>query len=153
MPRRRRLPPLRWSALGLAAALTLGAALSPWWEAGITGTTWQAVLGNGGLRVWWLTGGRTWQPSGLDVIINGATPRPFLGWWPRCHPYVWVPNAWLPAWVIVAPTWVAAAALWRSRPARTRRGHCPACGYDVSAIPSRAGTVTCPECGGTSPVP
>lgn len=55
-------------------------------------------------------------------------------------------------WVVAVPYWslvLAAAALPAGRMLRTRRrlraarrGHCPRCGYDVSATPQR-----CPECG------
>jgi hypothetical protein len=143
---------LRWQALGLAAVLTLGAIVSPWWECSLGMRTWSVSLGNGGARVWWLTGGRAhseWPRFGARL----GTDRAFLGWWLRCNPYVWVPNAWIPAWMLLAPVWLGAAGVWKFRPGRDGKVKCLACKYDLSGVPAREGRIVCPECGDARPEP
>lgn len=152
MPCRRRLPPVRWLALGLTSALTLGAILSPWWECSLGMRTWSVSLANGGARVWWLTGGRTHSQWPTFSAGLGAD-RAFLGWWLGCHPHVWVPDAWIPAWMLLAPFWLGAAALWKFRPGRDDKPRCAGCRYDLSGVPAREGRTTCPECGESRPEP
>lgn len=99
------------------------------------------VAGNGGVRVWWLDGGRTYSATGLSVSASLGRGQDFLGWGLRCAPTAWAPNAWIPAWMLVAPLAFAAvvARPWR-RPAP---GSCQACGYSLVGVPAGR----CPECG------
>ena len=88
---------------------------------------------------------------------NSLVDRPdarFTGFGYKRHGWADWPK---PTWVVLVPMWFVTAAtalppgLWlrsayrrRAAVARTAKGLCPACGYDLRATPGR-----CPECGCT----
>ena len=75
----------------------------------------------GGTRVLDASGAVAWQVS----HVYGAVEVP---WWPLLLACSVLPGVW----------WLT----WRRARARTRRGRCARCGYDLRATPER-----CPECG------
>lgn len=143
--RRRRLRRTRRAFLTVAGALTLATLLSPWYTLAISGTTWSSRFTNGGLRLWWVDQGRTWGEPGASFRLG--TEDEHYSWTWHCAPYVWVPNAWLPAWIPLAPLWGATAIAYVAAFVPRSRGKCPACGYDLAALPAEAGRTICPECG------
>jgi hypothetical protein len=97
--------------------------------------------------------GRTQHPDGTWSISEPGEPRAgsVLGWfYAGRHDSPVSVSKWvtMPTW-FVAGLFAVLPALWvRGRLVRRqnrRRGHCPACGYDLRATPSR-----CPECGQVS---
>lgn len=137
----------RTAAVLVAAALTVAALTSPWWQLGVTTPTRSVVFGNWGVRVWWVSGANTFQTRPVSFGGKLGDSQDCAGWWFVHAPNVWVPNAWIPAWIVLAPFWALAVGAVLLPRARPRPGRCPACGYATEGLPARSGETLCPECG------
>jgi hypothetical protein len=142
---------IKWGGLALAALL-LGVCLaSRWW--------WVEWRGSGPQNKWIsLKGGRLVIGTARDVLAGLPAP----GWhvyregWPFYFEFRWwfdwkrSPFATLfavPLWVPAVFALLLAASAWRLDTLarrRTRAGHCPSCGYDLTGLIAPA---PCPECG------
>ncbi len=153
---------MKWVGLVVCAVLVAAWAGSGWWAVRWTGEYWSVQSFVGYMQV---DQCRSWRaPEHRGLWSRRLTLGSFAGrWWPPRNArwphhrtlalfstqhagggsvtktfYRTTVPYWLPFLVVAVPT---VALWWSSRP--FPRGHCPACGYDLTGNTSGR----CPECG------